>query len=241
MPLAMGRKRFGRQVGGAAQPASVHGYRRLSGMMTRTPVRSGEAAPDFTLPAVVEESNVSLADYRGASAVLLGLFRGLHCPFCRRQIANLSAIQETLAGLGVASMAVVNTQRERAALYFRYRPTRLVLLADPDARTHRLYGVPEVVVDDAFMEVRINPTGELPSPMHPMEANTALNKTDGFVLTAVDEEIFAAHGKQLTGHFLIDRNGIVRWTSVEAQDGVTNVATFPSAAELVAAARAVGA
>jgi peroxiredoxin len=208
--------------------------------MIRPLVRSGEAAPDFTLPAVVESRDVSLADYRGTSAVLLGLFRGLHCPFCRRQIAHLSTIQETLAGMGVATVAVVNTQRERAALYFRYRPTRVVILADPDARTHRLFGVPEVVADDAFMLVRINPTGELASPVHPMEANTALNARDGFVLTAVDEEIFAAHGRQLAGHFLIDRDGIVRWTRVEAQDGITTLATFPSPKELVAAVRAMG-
>ena len=38
----------------------------------------GDAAPDFTLPAVNREGVVSLADYRGRSAVLLGLFRGLH-------------------------------------------------------------------------------------------------------------------------------------------------------------------
>jgi hypothetical protein len=81
---------------------------------------------------------------------------------------------------------VVNTPRERAALYFRSHPTRVLLLADPDARTHRLFGLPSVVPDEAFAAVRSNPTGELPGPLHPMEANAVLNAQDGFALTAPD-------------------------------------------------------
>lgn len=203
------------------------------------PVRPGDKAPDFRLPAVTHSGSVSLAEYRDTSAVLLGLYRGLHCPFCRRQIFQLSGMQPTLSGLGITTVAVVNTPRERAELYFRYHPTRLVLLADPDARTHQDFGVPTVVPDEAFAAVRINPTGELPAPMHPMEANAALNKQDAFEMTATDEQIFAAHGTQLGGHFLIDREGIVRWTNVEAEHNIGDVARFPSPAEILAAARTI--
>ena len=88
--------------------------------------------------------------------------------------------------------------------------------------------------------MRINPTGELPSPLHPMEANVALNAKDGVVLTKVDEDVFAAHGAQLGGHFLIDRDGIVRWTHIEAQQGVHELTKFPSPTEIVSAARGPG-
>ena len=205
----------------------------------RPPIRPGEPAPDVTLPAVMEPGEVSLTDYRHESAVLLGLFRGMHCPFCRRQIFQISGIQDALTRLGVATVAVVNTPRERAALYFRYHPTRVRLLADPEARTHRLFGVPSVVIDETFLAVRTDPTGELPHPMHPMEANTVLNAKDGFAPTEVDEAIFAAHGAQLAGHFLIDRDGIVRWSSIEAQAGPHAVGVFPSPAEILAAARSL--
>jgi peroxiredoxin len=205
--------------------------------MMRIPARPGDKAPDFTLPAVNQPGSVALADYRDKSAVLLGLFRGLHCPFCRRQIFQLSGIQETLSGLGIVTVAVVNTPRERAELYFRYHPTRLVLLADADARTHQAFGVPSVVPDESFAAARINPTGELPAPMHPMEANVVLNAKDAFEMTKVDEEIFAAHGTQLGGHFLIDRHGIVRWTNIEAEHGVSDLARFPSPPEILTAAR----
>jgi peroxiredoxin len=206
-------------------------------VVTRPPVRPGEPAPDFTLPAVLEPGEVSLAAQYERGAVLLALFRGLHCPFCRRQIFQLSGLQETLQRLGVTTLAVVNTPRERAALYFGYHPTRVRLLADPDAHTHRLFGVPAVVLDEAFAAARINPTGELPDALHPMEANTVLNGKDGFVPTAVDEEVFARHGAQLGGHFLIDRRGIVRWSSIEAEAGVHAIASFPAPAEILAATR----
>lgn len=207
--------------------------------MAPTPVRPGDRAPDFALAAVNQPGHVSLADYRDKSAVLLGLFRGLHCPFCRRQIFQLSGIQETLSGLGIVTVAVVNTPRERAELYFRYHPTRLVLLADPDARTHTAFGVPSVVPDESFAATRINPTGELPAPVHPIEANETLNARDGFAMTKVDEEIFAAHGAQLGGHFLIDRHGIVRWTIIEAEHGLGDLARFPSPTEILTAARSI--
>ena len=50
----------------------------------RPPVAPGEPAPDFTLPAVDRNENVSLADYRGRSPVFLALMVGLWCPFCRQ-------------------------------------------------------------------------------------------------------------------------------------------------------------
>lgn len=208
--------------------------------MTRPTIRPGERAPDFSLPTIMQPGEASLADYRAKGPVLLGLFRGLHCPFCRRQIFQLSAVHDSLAAMGITALAVVNTPRERAQLYFRYHPARVELLADPDARTHALFGVPTVAIDDVFHAARINPTGELPEPMHPMEANTALNAREGFVMTAVDEQIVATHGAQLTGHFLIDREGIVRWSSLEAEGGVADLARLPSVDNILAAARSVG-
>jgi peroxiredoxin len=207
--------------------------------MMPKPARPGDTAPEFRLPAVTQPGTVALSDFRDKSGVLLGLYRGLHCPFCRRQIFQLAGIQEALAALGVAPVAVVNTPRERAELYFRYHPIRIVLLADPDARTHEAFGVPCVVPDESFAAARINPTGELPAPVQPMDANVALNRKDDFTLTTVDEEIFAAHGTQLAGHFLIDRAGIVRWTSIEAEHGANDIGRFPSPAEMLAAARAL--
>src|SRR5262245_15503819 len=67
----------------------------------RPPISPGEPAPNFALPAVGRDGLVSLDDYRGRSPVLLAMFRGLYCPFCRRAIAQLGATTESLRALGV--------------------------------------------------------------------------------------------------------------------------------------------
>ena len=219
-------------------------------MADRRALQPGDAAPDFVLPAVNRDGWVSLDDYRGRSPLLVGLYRGLHCPFCRRQIAQLGATQEKLKAAGAETLAVVNTPAERARLYFKYRPTRVLVAADPDAATHRAFAVPagEFVGDESatrwpwratlqqFQSALVNPTGELPSPLNAFEANMALNEKDGFRLTKVDEQIVAAHATQLVGHFLIDRQGIIRWTHVEAEARVTDLGRLPSDEEILAAA-----
>lgn len=166
---------------------------------------------------------------------------------------QLGTTQEKLKRVGVEVLAVVNTPVERARQYFSYRPTRVLLAADPGAAAHRAFGVPavEVVEDEAavqwpwrstiprFEASLINPTGELPSPRNAFEANTVLNEKDGFKLTEVDEQIVAAHATQLAGHFLVDRLGVVRWANVEAGAHPTDLGKFPTDEEILAAAEAL--
>ena len=98
------------------------------------PLQLGELAPDFTLVAVDREGTVSLSDYRGKSPLLLALFRGLWCPFCRRSIARMGNLKDQLRDLGVDMLGVVATSAENARLYFQFHPTRLPLAADPDLK-----------------------------------------------------------------------------------------------------------
>lgn len=221
-------------------------------MPERRLLQPGEPAREFCLPAINREGMVSLDDYRG-SALLLVLFRGLHCPFCRRQIVQLSGTQDKLRAVGVETLAVVNTPLERARLYFSYRPTRVLLAADPDSTIHQAYGAPafDFIEDEAasrwparvtmrqFQSAVINPTGEMPSPRNGFEANTVLNELDGFRLTEVDEKIVATHGTQLAAHFLIDHQGLVRWIHVEAAEGIADIGKFPSDEEILTAVRAL--
>jgi peroxiredoxin len=206
----------------------------------RGPVQPGERAPDFSLPRVNQDGLVSLADYRGKSHLLLAIMRGLYCAFCRRHIEHLSASQAKLKATGVQTLVVVATKPERAQLYFRYRPTQLPLAADPDLVTHRAYGVPNLPLtpdlQQAMQTVQVNPTGELPQPVAVGEAVDALNRLDGFEPTDVDRDDKTKQGVQLTGQFLVDREGIVRWANIEAsQEGPVGVGKFPTEDELLAA------
>lgn len=213
-------------------------------MASRLPIRPGDYAPDFALPAVERDGTVSLTDYRGRSPLLLALFRGLYCPFCRRGIAQLGMTRAKLHAVGVETLGIVASDVERARLFLRLRPTHVPLAADPELLTHRAYGLPRPAMTPEYIEarrtVRINPTGELPEPLPASEVGEVLTRLDGFEMTETDRQDRQRVSSQRAGQFLIDRSGVVRWANVEgATDGVAGTGIFPSDEELVAAVRAL--
>jgi len=210
----------------------------------QTPIQPGQAAPEFSVPAVHEDRTISLSDYRGRTPLLLGLFRGLYCPFCRRALARMAATSAHLKSLGVDSLAIVATDVDNARLYFKFRPTRMAIGADPHLATHRSYGVPRPEPTPELMQVMentyINPTGELPAPLPLPAAGAALAAIDGYQMTPADERDAEATFTQLKGQFLIDRGGIVRWFHIECgKEGPAGMGKFPSHEELVSAASIV--
>lgn len=203
----------------------------------------GTPAPDFTLPAVDRDAEISLSDYRGKTPLLLAVFIGLYCPFCRRNIAQLGGTREKLRDMGVETLGVVATELDNARLYFKYRPARLPLAADPELTIHRAYGLPRREVDDALMQdlqtvpVR-DPTGEVPERLPMAELGPRLDRADGFQRSAADQRDIERQWPQAKGQFLIDRDGIVRWVNVESANApVTEIGKFPSDEELLAAAQ----
>jgi len=209
----------------------------------RTPLQPGDRAPDFALPAVDRDGTVSLADYRGRVPLLLGLFRGIYCPFCRRAIVRLGQAAERVRAHGVEALAVVATTPENARFYFRLRPPKLPVAADPGYATHRRYGVPgprRSDIEEVFSVTRVNPSGELAAPLPIREASAALSRLDGFEPTPTDLEDAARPYLQFEGQFLVDREGTIRWTNVEcARQGLAGLGQFPTDEELLAAVRAL--
>jgi hypothetical protein len=74
---------------------------------------------------------------------------------------------------------------------------------------------PRKVAMSQMMSMKINATGELPEPLDPMAAIEALNKMDGYEITEADQQMQATGGGQLVGEFLLDREGIIRWSFTE--------------------------
>jgi peroxiredoxin len=208
------------------------------------PIGPNDPAPAFALPAIGRAGTVSLDDYRGRSPVLLALFRGLWCPFCRRAIAQLGVTTEKLKEVGVETLAVVATSPENASLYFRFRPTRAPLAADPDMTMFRAFRLPKPPVTEELMsglqKVAVNPTGELPAPVPLAAIGPELDRIHGFTPSDTDRKDQERQFPQVKGQFLIDRAGIVRWANVEgASDGLAGIGKFPTDDELLAAARAL--
>lgn len=217
---------------------------------TDDPIRIGDRAPDFVVPAVHGEGDIALADYVGRRSLLLGLFRGLHCPFCRRQVVQMGGYSESLGELGVEALAIVNTELARARLYYGRQKIGMALAVDPDWETHRRYGLsrpkltlgktdwPKKVNPIAALTMRVNPTGDLPKGVAPIRLNDVVNRIEGFELTAVDRKIKAAHGLTTAGFTLIDKDGIVRWRWLEGAGGFADIAKFPTRDDILAAVAA---
>ena len=215
----------------------------------RPPLQPGESAPDFRLPAADREGMVSLADYHGRP-LLLTLMRGLHCPFCRRNIVRLGGMAPMLRRLGVETLAIIGTTADRARLYLRYHPAQIALAADPALATHRQYGIPCYPMSpellDQYRMIRVDPFHELPAPVpflatNGTEIHDVFDRLDGFVPNEVDQRDRTRQFResvQLCGQYMLDGKGIVRWAHVEGEPGgLARAGIFPSEATLLAAAR----
>jgi peroxiredoxin len=213
------------------------------------PLQVGDMAPNVVLDAITREGKIAIDDFRGQRPVLVGLFRGLHCPFCRRHITALSRLTPALSEKGIDNLTVVNTPIERARLYFRYHPIPALLAAsDPGRASHRAFGLPnleftanetawphKVAMSDATT-MRVDVPGDLPEPMDPFAAFELLNKKDDYEVTEADQQMIATGHGQLVGQFLLDREGIVRWSFTEVPENGRHMFGAPSSQELMSAA-----
>jgi peroxiredoxin len=213
------------------------------------PLQPGDRAPNVVLDAITRHGKIAIDDFRGQKPVLVGLFRGLHCPFCRRQIAAMAELTDALQEKGIDSLTVVNTPIERARLYFRYHPLpNLLAASDPERVSHRAFGLPNIEFTESENEwpykvsmstmssMRIDMPGELPEPMDVMAATEYLDKADGYEFTEDDTRMIATGHGQLVGEFLLDRDGVVRWCFTEVEEGGRNLFGGPAPRDVMSAA-----
>jgi hypothetical protein len=144
--------------------------------------------------------------------------------------------------MGVETLGIVASQAERARLFFRYRPVRCAVGADPEVSTHRAYGVPKTGVTPEVMQAihgaYRNLARDLKLAVPDDQARDVIGRLDGFEPTESENAEFQRHQVQFTGQFLVDRHGIVRWANIEcAQDGLAGIDKFPTDEELLAVAR----
>lgn len=155
-----------------------------------------------------------------------------------------------LADVGVETLGVIEDRLEPVKRYFRVRPPRVRLATDETRNIHRIYGCPLPMSTPEYKQlratVRINPTGEAPELMSLDDVQAWLRNHHRFGEISEDKALvdqfpprdFNVH----VGHFLIDREGIVRrvWIETPADD-LSRWGVFPTDDEILAAVRAVAA
>jgi hypothetical protein len=75
--------------------------------------------------------------------------------------------------------------------------------------------------------------------MDPIAAGTYLAEADGYEVTEADEQMIATGEGQLVGQFLLDRDGVVRWSFTEVPEGGRYMFGVPTPQELMSAASQV--
>ena len=142
--------------------------------------------------------------------------------------------------MGVEALGIVGSAVERVRLYFRLRPVRCALGADPDLTAHRAYGLPQSPVTPeiwgAIGSAYENLARELGVQRPDTEAREVIGRLDGFQPGDSEHGEFQRHQIQFTGQFLVDREGIVRWSNVESPNDIDK---FPGDEELLAVAEAL--
>jgi peroxiredoxin len=191
-------------------------------------LQAGDPAPNITLDVINREQRIAIDDFRGRKPLLIGMFRGLHCPFCRRHLAAQAEIDRTLREKGIESLAVVNTPIDRARLYFQYHPMPDLLAAsDPERLSHRAFGLRNL--DPSQL-------GGTAQRTFATAATIAINTWDRYGMKDADWQMVREGGGQLFGQFLIDRDGIIAWSFAEAPEEGRPMLSRPRPQELIDAA-----
>lgn len=124
----------------------------------------GRAAPDFTLPALRGEGEISLSDYRGSPVVLN--FWASWCGPCKDEAPILAATEKAWRDRGVVFLGVdTSDNREDAMAFEDTYGIEYESVFDVDAELSVSYGVlgyPETFFIDADGAIRAKHVGVLP-------------------------------------------------------------------------------
>lgn len=165
--------------------------------------RVGTPAPGFRL-AAAGGGSIALADYAGRRSVLLWFSKGLHCPFCRRNMARLSQAYARFAERGAEVLQITHNTEHEAGVYFRSYRLATPYLCDADRAVHLRYGVELVaqslgavvgntVTSCAMVASDLLRHGEKsPSPVAPILRMGAMHQSPQLVV-AVDRDGIVVH------------------------------------------------
>jgi hypothetical protein len=143
-----------------------------------------------------------------------------------------------------------HTNRTGAPVFPVSSDVGLLAASDPERQSHRAFGLPNMQITEDVTALphkvsmsdvkamRLHVAGEMPEPMDPFSALEYLNKKDNYDITAADQQMVATGIGQLVGQFLLDREGVVRWTFSEVLDG--GMFAAPNSEEMMSVASHLG-
>ncbi len=184
-------------------------------------VTIGERAPSFRLPSG-QGPKIGPEDYRERSNLIIWFTKGMVCPFCRQQMAQLVRGYPQFQALDTEILEVTPAPLQRARIYAQKFRIPFPYLSDADCRVRRLYGVErrsrslgEYV--NAFVQ-----GARMPKPPEEFE-NPPSVFSDLPNLLADDD----------TGFFILDKDGVVQYALAGSYASSAGPRSIPSNEEIV--------
>jgi len=175
----------------------------------------GRPAPGFKL-AAAQGGETGPQEFRGSKRVVLWFSKGLFCPFCRRNMAQLALRYPEIQALDAEVLQVTHNTLDEARGYLKHYPMKFPYLCDAERTAHDRYGVEQLGVNlggyaasVATVVLDLVTKGETTPPPIPY-----LKRYSG--------------KDSAQAVFVLDREGIVR-----AEHRLGPNAPLPSAAELI--------
>ena len=109
-------------------------------MSNTQPVRVGEPAPDFTLPATTG-GTISLADFRGKQPVVLYFYPKDDTPGCTKEACAFRDVWSEFQRKGAAILGVSIDSLKSHEKFKNKHALPFLLLSDEGAEVARRYGV----------------------------------------------------------------------------------------------------
>ena len=172
---------------------------------------SGTRAPSFRLPSG-QGQEIGLEDYRAKSHVLVWFTKGIACPFCRRQMAQMGRLHPRLRELGSDILLVAPTRPEHARSYLARFAVPYPYLCDPGYHVRRAWGLGARRSAGSYLRM-IRATRALQDADVPQPDDVEIRPGLREVPTLLTDED--------SGLFLVDREGVIRWGEAGAYVGTS--------------------
>ncbi|MGO8874044.1 MAG: peroxiredoxin-like family protein [Acidimicrobiales bacterium] len=152
----------------------------------------GDTAPDFTLSDAIG-NQVALADLLGRGPVVVTFYRGEWCPYCNLQLRALQKALPEIVSAGATLVAISPQSPDHGLTMTEKHELAFPVLSDLDQSVSESY------------KVRFDVTGELEDlQVNVFQNDPAQQNADG------------RRSLSVPSTFVIDRDGIVRFASVNA-------------------------
>jgi peroxiredoxin len=176
----------------------------------------GRAAPEFRL-AAAQGGELGPQDLRG-KRVVLWFSKGLFCPFCRRNMAQLALRYPEIQGLGAEVLQVTHNTLDEARGYLKHYPMKFPYLCDAERTAHDQYAVEQLGVNLGGYAASV--------------ATVMLDLVTKGETTPAPIPYFKRYAGKDTAQavFILDRAGVVR-----AEHRLGPNAPLPSASDLISA------